>query len=227
MQTICTGGRNEQKRKEEQAVNPQVFFEMHAEMATQDLFSPVRDAANGVNQEPVLADATAALATTSAPPTFRPADGIWRPPPFQFPGLDKLPAQNPYEKIIHQAMESCVTKAIISGGVGFGLGLALGTFSTSMEMSSAPDKTTTFRDAFKGMASRSYSLGKNFGMVGLVFSGVECGIEKYRAKHDIVNGTSAGCITGAAFALKGGPKAMLLGCAGFAAFSAAIDHFIS
>lgn len=37
---------------------------------------------------------------------------------------------------------------------------------------------------------------------------------------------SAGCFTGGVLAAKAGPKAAAMGCAGFAAFSAAIDYFM-
>lgn len=47
-----------------------------------------------------------------------------------------------------------------------------------------------------------------------------------RAKHDIVNAGAAGCITGAALAVRGGPQAMALGCTGFAAFSVAIEAYM-
>ena len=40
------------------------------------------------------------------------------------------------------------------------------------------------------------------------------------------NGTAAGCITGAVLAAKAGPQAAAIGCAGFAAFSAAIDLYL-
>lgn len=58
----------------------------------------------------------------------------------------------------------------------------------------------------------------------------------------MVNSLSAGCFTGAVLSAKGkrfwhgfvflltgilgGPKAALMGCAGFAAFSAAVEHFL-
>ena len=41
-----------------------------------------------------------------------------------------------------------------------------------------------------------------------------------------MNSLSAGCFTGAVLSAKGGPKAALMGCAGFAAFSAAVEHFM-
>lgn len=76
---------------------------------------------------------------------------------------------------------------------------------------------------FKDMGSRSYSTAKNFGKVGLMFSGIECGIEGLRAKNDLANGAAAGCLTGGILARSGGPTAVAGGCAAFAAFSTAID----
>ena len=79
---------------------------------------------------------------------------------------------------------------------------------------------------FKDMGKRSYSTAKNFGAVGALFSGIECGIEGLRAKNDLGNGVAAGCLTGAILARNGGPQAAAVGCAGFAAFSAAIDTWM-
>ncbi|OAA66977.1 tim22-like protein [Niveomyces insectorum RCEF 264] len=79
---------------------------------------------------------------------------------------------------------------------------------------------------FKDMGARSFSSAKNFGMVSVLFAGIECGVEGLRAKNDMVNGVTAGCLTGAILARKAGPQAAALGCAGFAAFSAAIDAYM-
>ena len=79
---------------------------------------------------------------------------------------------------------------------------------------------------FKDMGARSWSTAKNFGAVGALFSGIECGIEGLRAKNDLGNGVAAGCLTGAILARNGGPQASAVGCAGFAAFSAAIDAWM-
>jgi import inner membrane translocase subunit TIM22 len=79
---------------------------------------------------------------------------------------------------------------------------------------------------FRDMGSRSYSTAKNFGAVGALFSGIECGIEGLRAKNDMANGVAAGCLTGAILARNAGPQAQAVGCAGFAAFSAAIDAWL-
>ena len=82
------------------------------------------------------------------------------------------------------------------------------------------------RQGFRDMGSRSWSSAKNFGTVGALFSGIECGIEGLRAKNDIANGVAAGCLTGAILARNAGPQAAAVGCAGFAAFSAAIDSYM-
>ena len=79
---------------------------------------------------------------------------------------------------------------------------------------------------FKDMGTRSWSTAKNFGMVGLMFSGIECGIEGFRARNDLANGVAAGCLTGGILARNGGPTAVAGGCAAFAAFSAAIDAWM-
>lgn len=79
---------------------------------------------------------------------------------------------------------------------------------------------------FRDMGTRSYSSAKNFGTVGALFAGIECGIEGLRAKNDMGNGVAAGCLTGAILARNAGPQAAAIGCAGFAAFSAAIDAYL-
>lgn len=82
------------------------------------------------------------------------------------------------------------------------------------------------RSGLKDMGKASYSSAKNFGLVGAIFSGTECCIEGLRAKNDLTNGVAAGCMTGGILAAKAGPQAAAVGCAGFAAFSAAIDMYM-
>lgn len=82
------------------------------------------------------------------------------------------------------------------------------------------------RKGFKDMGQRSFSSAKNFGVIGAIFAGTECCIEGFRAKNDIYNGVAAGCLTGGALAAGAGPQAAAVGCAGFAAFSAAIDYYL-
>jgi import inner membrane translocase subunit TIM22 len=82
------------------------------------------------------------------------------------------------------------------------------------------------RRGFKDMGKRSFSSAKNFGIVGALYSGTECCIEGLRAKNDLTNSVAAGCLTGGILGAKAGPQAAAFGCAGFAAFSAAIDAYM-
>lgn len=82
------------------------------------------------------------------------------------------------------------------------------------------------RKGFKDMGSRSFSSAKNFGLIGAILSGTECCIEGYRGKNDLKNAVAAGCITGGILGAKAGPQAAAVGCAGFAAFSTAIEAYL-
>ncbi|MCJ1363976.1 Mitochondrial import inner membrane translocase subunit tim22 [Acarospora aff. strigata] len=139
-------------------------------------------------------------------------------------------------KNMQAAMESCPAKTVIAGGMGFALGGAFGLFMSSMsydtpltaqgqQLADLPIREQ-LRKGFKDMGSRSFSSAKNFALVGAIFSGTECCIEGFRAKNDLKNGIAAGCITGGVLGAKAGPQAAALGCAGFAAFSAAIDYYM-
>ncbi|KAK4230435.1 putative mitochondrial import inner membrane translocase [Podospora fimiseda] len=154
---------------------------------------------------------------------------------------------DPNIKWLSNAMESCYIKTAMSGVAGFALGGVFGLFMASMaydtpyhtagaapgatgmaaakDLSSLPLKRQ-IAIGFKDMGARSWSTAKNFGAVGALFSGIECGIEGLRAKNDLANGVAAGCLTGGILARNGGPQAAAIGCAGFAAFSAAIDAWM-
>lgn len=71
-----------------------------------------------------------------------------------------------------------------------------------------------------------YSSGRGFGKVGALYSGIECLIEGYRAKNDIVNPVVAGLFAGGILARHSGPQAVMGGAVAFAAFSGAIDLFL-
>ncbi|KAI1814770.1 Tim17/Tim22/Tim23/Pmp24 family-domain-containing protein [Poronia punctata] len=151
---------------------------------------------------------------------------------------------DPNIKAMTAIMESCFGKSAISGVMGFGMGGLFGMFMASMAYDTPYHTPGTaggpstakpigelpwkqqLKVGFKDMGSRSYSTAKNFGKVGLLFSGIECGIEGFRAKNDLANGVAAGCLTGGLLARNGGPTAVAGGCAAFAAFSAAIDTYM-
>ncbi|KAK4093554.1 hypothetical protein Purlil1_1888 [Purpureocillium lilacinum] len=150
-------------------------------------------------------------------------------------------SQDPNVRAVQAAMESCLGKSVMSGVMGFGMGGLFGMFMASMSydtpfgspvtnsagqnLSSMPLRQQ-LKMGFKDMGTRSYSMAKNFGKVGALFSGIECGIEGLRAKNDLANGVAAGCLTGAILAKNTGPTGMAGGCAAFAAFSAAIDAWM-
>jgi import inner membrane translocase subunit TIM22 len=138
-------------------------------------------------------------------------------------------------------MESCPVKMAMAGGMGFGLGGLFGLFMASMRYDtpmssaggvagSATAPTVPMREqlraGFKDMGKSSWASAKNFGYIGGVYSGSECVIEGFRGKNDLANGVAAGCFTGGFLAKNAGPQAMAIGCAGFAAFSAAIDAYM-
>ncbi|KOS19580.1 Mitochondrial import inner membrane translocase subunit tim22 [Escovopsis weberi] len=157
--------------------------------------------------------------------------------------LPGLGGQDPSVKAIQGAMESCLGKSVMSGVMGFGMGGLFGLFMASMSYDTpfgspipgangqaTPISSLPLRQqlkiGFKDMGTRSWSMARNFGKVGALFAGIECGIEGLRAKNDIGNGVAAGCLTGGILAKNAGPQAMAGGCVAFAAFSAAIDAYM-
>ena len=138
--------------------------------------------------------------------------------------------------------ESCAFKAATAVVVGVGFGVVWGVFSTSMGsgvngvgvvpggVGWVDPSTLTTREAlrltWRDMRRASVSSARSFGAIGGVYQGVECGVEKVRGRHDLTNALIAGCLTGGGFAARGGPQTAAAGCAGFAAFSYAIDRFL-
>lgn len=134
------------------------------------------------------------------------------------------------EVVVERVMENCAFKTVMACVLGYGLGGAFGVFTAGLDSSMpsyvAPDtQNQTAKSIFKEMKSRAASYGKNFAVVGAMFSATECVLESYRGKTDLQNGTMAGCITGGMLGLRAGGQAAVLGCAGFAAFSTAIDYY--
>ncbi|KAI0368986.1 mitochondrial import inner membrane translocase subunit TIM22 [Pilatotrama ljubarskyi] len=136
-----------------------------------------------------------------------------------------------YQDYMTMGMESCVAKTIIAGGGGFAIGAFFSLMSSSFAYEdpllrqnlSTQQKA---REIFKEMGRGMYRSGKGFGKVGALFAGIECVIESYRAKNDMVNPVAAGFVAGGILARNSGPKAVLGGGLAFAAFSAAIDLFL-
>ncbi|XP_013108602.1 mitochondrial import inner membrane translocase subunit Tim22 [Stomoxys calcitrans] len=134
------------------------------------------------------------------------------------------------EKMIEKAVESCTFKSITSCVMGYGLGAAIGLFTASVNPNMmdplANDRKQTAREIFREMRATTHSYAKNFALIGCVFSAVECAIESERGVTDWRNGTYAGAVTGGLIGLRAGVKAGIIGAAGFAAFSTAIDYYM-
>ncbi|KAG1250361.1 hypothetical protein G6F68_012843 [Rhizopus microsporus] len=105
--------------------------------------------------------------------------------PFNGQNSQMSPQEQETIKMMHAAMESCVVKTAMSGAAGFVMGGAFGLFMSSFEyagpmMNEDLVKQTTkqqIKHVFKDMGTRAWSMAKNFGVVGMIYSGSECCIE--------------------------------------------------
>ena len=81
---------------------------------------------------------------------------------------------------------------------GFGLGAIFGIFTASVDpmYTINPNKIPTFKEIALEFKTRALSTGKNFALLGVIFSAFECNIESYRGKTDLYNGFTAGFLTG-------------------------------
>jgi mitochondrial import inner membrane translocase subunit TIM22 len=133
--------------------------------------------------------------------------------------------------------ESCGSKIITGAIMGSVLGVGMGLFMGAMgdvspiqvingrEVPQAPLREQV-RSGFKSIMFKSRGWAKSFGILTALFGGIECLIEKYRAKHDVWNPVVSGCVVGATLSAKGGPAAACVGCAGFAGFSIIVDKIM-
>lgn len=141
------------------------------------------------------------------------------------------PRKTEEEKMIERGMESCAFKSLIACVGGFVLGGAFGVFTAGIDSNVGLDpkdplRTPTAREVLRDMGQRGMSYAKNFAIVGAMFSCTECIIESHRGKSDWKNAVYSGCVTGGAIGFRAGLKAGVLGCGGFAAFSAAIEYYL-
>ncbi|XP_048872764.1 mitochondrial import inner membrane translocase subunit Tim22 [Brienomyrus brachyistius] len=141
------------------------------------------------------------------------------------------PHKTDEQKMIERGMESCAFKAVLACVGGFVLGGAFGVFTAGIDTNVGfdpkdPMRTPTAREVLRDMGQRGMSYAKNFAIVGAMFSCTECLIESHRGKSDWKNAVYSGCVTGGAIGFRAGAKAGILGCGGFAAFSAAIEYYL-
>ncbi|KAI0042557.1 Tim17-domain-containing protein [Auriscalpium vulgare] len=138
-----------------------------------------------------------------------------------------------YQDLMTAGMESCLAKTTIAGVGGLGIGAFFSMMSSSfayedpmLRQSSTLNNKQKTVEIFKEMGRNMWRTGKGFGKVGALFAGIECCIESYRARNDMVNPIAAGFVAGGILARNSGPRAALGGGVAFAAFSAAIDLFL-
>ena len=83
--------------------------------------------------------------------------------------------------MVEAAFDSCAFKSTMACVLGYGLGAMIGLFTSSVNPSISdpmhPEKTQTAREIFREMRQATHSYGKNFAVIGAVFSAVECVIE--------------------------------------------------
>ncbi|KAM9728733.1 mitochondrial import inner membrane translocase subunit Tim22 [Menidia menidia] len=142
-----------------------------------------------------------------------------------------MPPKSDEQKMIERGMESCAFKSLLACVGGFVLGGAFGVFTAGIDTNVGfdpkdPMRTPTAREVLKDMGQRGMSYAKNFAIVGAMFSCTECIIESHRGKSDWKNAVYSGCVTGGVIGFRAGLKAGVLGCGGFAAFSAAIEYYL-
>ena len=133
------------------------------------------------------------------------------------------------EKQIIAVMESCPAKCVISGVGGLGIGAIFGIFTASVDpmYTINPNKIPSLKEIAIEMRNRAWSTGKNFALLGIMFSAFECNIESYRGKSDLYNGFLSGFMTGGVLGLRAGLKPALIGAIGFGAFSTLIESIMT
>ncbi|KAF6164829.1 hypothetical protein GIB67_017032 [Kingdonia uniflora] len=114
-----------------------------------------------------------------------------RPPiePLRLPSMEEIRGQDIWN--------NCAVRSVVSGVMGNKKSFFFD-FSEFLFMSAKQQ----FIYQAKQMGRRSYSSAKTFAIMGLIFSAVECVVEKARAKHDTTNSAIAGCVTGGALSAK-------------------------
>ena len=134
---------------------------------------------------------------------------------------------------IEEAMSNCLLKGGISIFMGGAFGFLFGTFFGTNMTTPLPEPgepkiplRVQMMQHLKESGRVGMQHARNFAAIGGLFATTQCVIEKSRAVNNPMNGLYAGCLTGAMLAYKGGPSGIALGCAGFGAFSYAIDHFM-
>ncbi|KAF4130794.1 Tim17/Tim22/Tim23/Pmp24 family [Phytophthora infestans] len=145
-------------------------------------------------------------------------------------------------KFAEESRESCWKRSVVACIAGAAMGVGLGTFLGTFEGAHGELVGRNMREQlFNGFSKsikagyvRSVYFSKEFALVGSIFAGVECVIERERAAHDIFNPLLAGGVSGGALgawaARSSGPKVLVQntakGAAGFAVMAVVFEKGI-
>ncbi|KAE9046711.1 hypothetical protein PR003_g1612 [Phytophthora rubi] len=145
-------------------------------------------------------------------------------------------------KFAEESRESCWKRSVVACVAGAAMGVGLGTFLGTFEGAHGELVGRNMREQLYNGLSKSIKAGyvrsiyfsKEFAMVGSIFAGVECVIERERAAHDILNPLLAGGVSGGALgawaARSSGPKLLVQntvkGAAGFAVMAVVFEKGI-
>jgi mitochondrial import inner membrane translocase subunit TIM22 len=135
---------------------------------------------------------------------------------INFPIPAEIPQVNP--GII---AESCGGKIISGAFIGAILGVGMGLFMGAMGGENTaiqiwkgrevppPPLREQIRSGWKATGAKMTGWAKNFAVLTALFGGVECMVEKSRAKHDVWNPVISGCVVGATLSASAGPTVLL------------------
>lgn len=143
---------------------------------------------------------------------------------------------------LRESRESCWKHSVVASCTGAVMGVGLGTFLGTFEGAHGEIVGNTMREQLANGFKKSFHAGyvrsvyfsKQFIVIGGIFSGIECNLERYRARSDVYNTVAAGAITGgalSAWAAKAMPQTLLKhtakGSASFAVFTLVIELFLN
>ena len=130
--------------------------------------------------------------------------------------------------------EWCVVRSAFASAGGFVMGGLFGAAMAGLGGGAMQEVTPAGRDVkalqalregLGMMRTRAFSSAKSFGLIGGIYSVVECPLERARGKRDTKGAILTGGITGAVIAYRAGPQAMVVSALGFAAFGLVMDTF--
>jgi len=123
-----------------------------------------------------------------------------------------------------QHEESCASQALQASLVGVAAGIFTGAAVGVWRDSTPAESGNMLR--YTGSMMKKYSA--LFVTIGGGYTLSKCAIAEIRQSKDFINGTLAGCLTGAAITLRTGqPSAIIGGCAAFAVAGSVMEAYDS